>query len=239
VTTRPAISAWSFSRLEVFEKCPYQAKLSFADKIEQAMDPGREEALNRGTRIHKEAELFVKGEGPLTSGLARYQKHLEEAAEHYQKGLALVEDEMAFTTDWEGTSWFSDEAWLRVKIDRVDFQDSDRLVAKLVDYKTGKKDGNEVKHSQQGQLYTLAGFCRYPELQTLTYEFVYLDHNIPTTRKTYTRDQAMKFHAWFHERGMRMTTATEFPPKPSRITCKFCPYGPSRGNGFCEFGVEE
>jgi len=45
------------------------------------------------------------------------------------------------------------------------------------------------------------------------------------------------FKAGFNSRGVRMTSATEFPPNPNLYTCQWCPYGPWNG-GPCTAGVK-
>lgn len=102
-------------------------------------------------------------------------------------------------------------------------------------HNTGKKFGNEIKHAEQTQLYQLAAFLRYPELETIDVELWYTDQDDLTHMK-YTRSQGMRFFQNFNQRGIAMTSAEEFPPSPNVFACKWCPYGP-RGTGDCDKGV--
>ena len=59
------LKTWSYSRLGVFEQCKFRAKLQYVDKIPEPARPlpeGKTEHANdRGTRVHEEAEIFVRG----------------------------------------------------------------------------------------------------------------------------------------------------------------------------------
>jgi len=82
--------------------------------------------------------------------------------------------------------------WARIKLDALVHQDEQS--ARVIDYKTGKKWGNEISHSQQALLYAIGTFLRYPDL-----EFV-------------------------NSRAVKMTTETEFNPTPSKSSCRWCSY---------------
>jgi hypothetical protein len=112
------------------------------------------------------------------------------------------------------------------------------IVGVATDYKTGKKFGNEVTHNQQGQLYAIGSFMRYPTLEICDVEFIYLDHGIKSKKKTYTREKIMKFLPMWQKRADRLTSDEEFRPKPNKINCKWCPFGPQNGDSSCEWGVD-
>lgn len=228
----------SFSRLEIFEKCPFQVYLKYVEKRPEATDPKRQAALDRGKQTHEAAEHYVKGETEtLPKELSHLVTELDEAREAFRNGQVSVEENWGFRLDWTQTGWFDTDVWLRMALDRVDWLDAERTAARVVDYKTGRKDGNEVKHNQQGQLYMLGTFARFPALQAIEVRFDYLDHKQKTTKR-YTREQGMVFMPRMDARLKALSEATVFPAKPNRINCKWCPYGVNRGDGSCEFGVE-
>ncbi|MCA9367022.1 PD-(D/E)XK nuclease family protein [Candidatus Kaiserbacteria bacterium] len=223
------IKTWSYSSLTQFETCPHQTFLAKVEKLPQASSP----ALDRGNQIHKLAEDYVKGEGgdQLPDELKKFASEIEELKQLYAEGTVEVEGDWAFTTDWETTGYYADDTWNRMKLD-VLVRDS-LTSAKVVDYKTGKKFGNEFKHAQQGQLYAVGTFLRYPELQYLEVEFWYLDHG-EKLQKTYTREQAMMFLPMWTQRATKLTTCTDFIAKPSKSNCRWCSF---KNNG-CEWGIE-
>lgn len=232
------IKTWSYSRLAVFEQCKYRAKLAYIDRIpepQRELAPGQQEFPNeRGTRVHTAAEIFAQGKGQLIEELSTFSGEFRELKTSYKAGKVTLEQEWAFDNDWIPTSWMSDNAWLRVKLDAmVKLSDTEAVV---IDYKTGRKSGNEIKHGEQGQLYQLATFMKYEQLEKIFVEFWYLDQD-EIVKTTYTKEQGMQFYKKFNERGMQITETSDFPPNPNKFTCKWCPYGP-KGTGHCTVGIQ-
>jgi hypothetical protein len=104
-----------------------------------------------------------------------------------------------------------------------------------VDYKTGRKAGNEVDHAEQGQVYMLSEFMAEPLVDSIIVEFWYLDMD-DLTRMVYSRDQGLRYFKSVNNRAVKMTSDTELAPTPSRWACKWCPYRQDRG-GPCKVGV--
>lgn len=123
--------------------------------------------------------------------------------------------------------------WLRMKLDAMVMHDE--TTATVIDYKTGRKFGNEVKHAEQLQLYQLATFLRYPKLQTVYAELWYLDQDETTSQK-FTRTMGLRYRDKFTKRGGALTSCEDFPANPNKFTCKWCMYGPW-GSGDCPVGV--
>lgn len=128
-------------------------------------------------------------------------------------------------------------AWLRLKLDVMVMHDEKN--ATVIDFKTGRKFGNEVKHAEQLQLYQLVTFLRYPQLENVQAELWYLDQkpgeNI--TSQKYTRKQGLLFKSNFDRRGHKLTTCDEWPANPNKFSCRWCQYGPWNG-GQCQVGVK-
>ena len=219
------IKSWSFSRLQVFQECPYRARLTWVDKVpepERSLPVGKTEHANdRGSRIHEDAENFVRGKGTLTKELMKFRPEFERLKELFDTGVVCLEDEWAFDRDWQTIDWSDPRAWGRLKIDALIRLSAERAV--VVDYKTGRKDGNEIKHAKQTQLYALVCFLRDPQLEEIHTELWYLDQN-EITRTRYTRKQAMRYLKTFDNGAKKMTSATEFKPNPNMYTCRWCPY---------------
>ena len=229
------IPTWSFSRIQDFEQCKRRAKLKYLDKIpepERPLPPGKTEHANdRGTRIHDAGERFARGGIELIPELQKFKPEFERLKALYAAGKVSLEGEWAMDRSWEPVAWASSDAWLRLKLDALVFLSPTEAVA--IDYKTGKRFGNEVKHNEQLQLYQLVTFLRYPKLETIHVELWYLDVDELVT-VTYTRNQGLRFRRSFENRGNAMTTCTEFPPNPNIFSCKWCPY---KGTEHCDKGV--
>ena len=146
-------------------------------------------------------------------------------------GMVSLEGEWGMDEDWNPTDWRT--AWHRSKIDAL-VQPS-KVEAIVIDYKSGKRFGNEVKHAEQTQLYALNAVLRIPTLESVTTELWYLDVD-DLISVTFSREQILRFKAAWNRRGHKLTSCVDFPPNPSVYTCKWCQYGPWNG-GQCQVGV--
>lgn len=240
------IKQWSFSRLELYKSCAYHAKLKYVDKSPELdrPDQGKEPANTRGSRLHEAAEHYVNGSrSDLIFELGNFERELNKARELFQQGLAVTEQLWLFDYSWtplppEATY---DKIWLRVIADLTVWLSPTELL--LVDYKSGKRDGNEIKHGRQLQLYQLVAFMKYPQLDHVTAELWYLDKD-DLAHQEFTRAQGLRFLKRFNDAAVAMCEDTTFAPRPSTWTCRFCPYGPVETSnkwvnksGACPHGV--
>ena len=227
------IKSWSYSRLQDYQSCPHKAYLKYVERIP---DPRPSPAADRGTAIHQLAEDYVCGKlKKLPQELVKFKDMFTNLAKEYKRGNVSLEGEWGFNKDWEPCDYAT--AWGRIKADAVQKLSPTHYV--VIDYKTGKKFGNEIKHKEQLNLYALALAIREPEVQELTTQNWYLDQkegeNLTTTDAT--RKQAMtKYLKYFDKLAVKMTTATKFPTNPNKFSCQWCPYSP-RGTGDCKDGV--
>lgn len=102
-------------------------------------------------------------------------------------------------------------------------------------HNTGKRFGNEMKHAQQLQLYSLSTLIRRPEIQEVRAELWYLDQD-ELADMTMKRSQLGKYLKIWDAVGQKITSETEFKPKPNLLSCKYCCYRQDR-QGDCKFGV--
>lgn len=234
------IAHWSYTALTKFEKCPYELQLSKVDKIPQEQGEGAE----RGSAIHDHCEAYVRGQvealNPNLKGkrskIDMFHQRFDNLKADFNDGKVMLEEEWGIRKDWSPCTWQDAELWGRAKLDV--FVRESETSCRIIDHKTGRFFGNEVKHADQGMSYALVCYHRFPEIESFTVEFWYLDHN-HTTSRTYTRRQLGLFLKKYHERAMALTTATVLHAKPSRFNCMWCPYGDSKyGNGHCKFYVE-
>lgn len=230
----PRIATASFSRLDVFEKCPQRAKLAYIDKQPEP-DTYNRDAANRGDEIHKRAERYIRSEDDDLHELQKVKESLDHAREQYALGRVEVEQNWGFDADWQTTGWFDPNIWMRIKCDVV--IGSGEAKASVWDWKSGKKFGNEIKHTSQGQLYALGTFLRYPATEIVDVSFEYVDHG-KHLRKTYTRADVPRLMAAWTNRTLAMTNAQVFSAKPSKMNCMYCPFSDNRGgSGVCQWRV--
>jgi CRISPR/Cas system-associated exonuclease Cas4 (RecB family) len=228
------IKSWSISRLFVYEECPFRAKLAWIEKLPEP--PPKPDAPNvRGDRVHNHAEGYVSGKVPVQC--PEMSKHFgvqfDKLKVLYEAGHVELEEMWEYDEFWKPMKGSRDTPpWLRIKLDAWVGAGQTGVV---IDYKTGRKFGNEVKHTQQTHLYAIGAFFKFPELTDVVTELWYLDQN-DTLRVSYTRDQALRFLGSFEARVEKMMEDTIFRPRPNVHSCKYCPYSP-RGTGACPVGV--
>lgn len=243
------LKSWSFSRLALYESCPHRAKLQYIDKIEELpreLLPGQTEFANdRGSRIHEAAESYVRGKtDELVEELLHFKPELEflRQLRAEQPSRVVPEEMWCISEDWQRVAnddW--NNIWLRVIVDNLVWLTADEVV--VIDLKTGKRYGNELKHNQQMQLYALTVAMLYPQVETIHTELWYLDLN-ELAHKEYTSQQALRTLQNFTARANMLTTDVEFEVKPSKSSCMFCPFKQPehdnkwvKGTGHCEHSV--
>ena len=211
------INRWSHSRLSTYESCPKKAFYRYVKKHPEESHP----AAERGIKIHKLAEQYIKGELPeVPKELYLFYEGFEQLREEYEKGDVCVEEQWAFNLSWEKTDWDSEDTWGRYIVDAF-VQDGTK--GKVIDFKTGRyKDYNE-NYRNQCALYACCVFNRFSELETIQTELWYLDHH-KITRYSFTRKEAEEAQKDFHKRGLAMTTDELFATTPSEFSCRFCSF---------------
>lgn len=235
-STPKQIKSWSPTRLIEFEQCAYRAKLKIIDKVpepERPLPEGKTEHANdRGTRIHDECEQYVRGDKDDTPKEAhKFEAELKSLRKRYTEGKVELEGEWGFDKNWEPCDYKT--AWLRLKCDAIVHLTSTHLL--VVDYKTGRKFGNEIKHGEQLQMYALAAAIKFPNVETIDVELWYFDQKDGENYTHETKSAAKwKYHQkFFSNRGLKMTNETKFLPNPNALSCRWCPYK----DGICEYAV--
>jgi CRISPR/Cas system-associated exonuclease Cas4 (RecB family) len=235
-TVKP-ITSWSFSRLNDYRTCPLKFKLKHVDKLKE---PGND-AMDRGNLIHKLAEDFVKGKTPrLAPELKLMEVELKKLKALYKKkALAMaIEDNWAFTSDWEETEWNNwIHCWVRIKLDCAHHEDETTMV--VTDWKTGKyNETNNVEYSEQLELYALAALLLHPHIETVKPRLGYLDHGIwfptPGTKQevdlTFTQADIPRLKKLWAKRTKAMLSDTTYPPRPND-KCTWCHFGQTKKAG--------
>lgn len=217
------ITAWSYSRYADYRQCPLRFKLKYIDKLPEPGSP----AMQRGSDIHK------KGEGWLLSKRkpklpVEYQHFAEEM--HQLKGLnPMVEQQWGFTRDWEPTSWFGKNTWLRVICDvAVVYEDGE---ADVIDFKTGRKYDTNV---EQMQLFGSAIMFKFPEVHTVTARLWYLDQpRDNVVEDEYKRSSLPALRKDWEGKTRAMFKDKRFAPTPNE-KCGWCNFSKDKG-GPCPY----
>ena len=223
------LKAWSFSRLSCWENCPAQAKYKYIEKLPEVKGP----PLLRGSKIHKEAELYVLNGGRLPVSLKQFRGEFKKLREDG----ASAEEQWAFNCKWQACDWFGAEAWLRVIVDANYFKGAEASTLVLVDYKTGKKKNVEA-YQDQMELSALAGFHMY-EVDRVETELWFLDSG-DIVDENYKVRQIADMRKRFEKRAKRMLNDDRYPTTPN-FTCRFCSFNAALGKSavhVCKDGKE-
>lgn len=228
-------TAWSFSRLNNYRKCPFRAKLVYLDKVQEPESP----ALVGGHEAHTQAETYVnKPTKVLPDRLALFKADFTKLVKHAVK----TEDQWAFDRQWRAVDWFNRDCWVRVVIDawyivtkaasarrtkKDDPSSSSTMI--IIDYKTGKV--REESKEQLG-LYALAAFSKFPLIDEVEAQFWYLDQGEIVKLVFFRKDVPAMTEEWA-KKVVPMMNDTKFAPRPGDY-CRWCPHSKSKG-GRCKF----
>jgi len=230
----PRIEAWSYSRWNTYEQCPFKAKCLYIDKL-----PEPEAApLVRGKKVHEDIEAWLLGR--VKDAPPEIEK-LKEQYEALKKQKPLCELELAFDKDWKPVDWFSKGAWCRIKIDalvppRLGVRGKNPK-AYIVDHKTGSvdkrtgrlKELKAAEYQPQLELYALGAFLKYETAQEAVTELYFVDAG--ETRggeHVFFQHGRNDLIALWQQRVAPMLADEQFAVRPGDY-CKFCHF--RRGNG--------
>jgi hypothetical protein len=218
---------WSWSKLSLYRKCPLAARFKYLDRIPEPPRPTDDKGAERGLRIHKGMELYLLEGAPLPIEAAKF----EEQAGALRDMAPAVEKKMFFDSCWKPCD--EEDHWLIVIQDASVNQPGEFALS--VDFKTGKRFGNEAAHMGQKTIYSIANWLTDPACDSYTSEMWYIDQaDIWST--TFTAEQLAHWRAKFDDEVDRMLNDRIFRPRANTHSCRFCPYSP-RGNGHCPVGV--
>lgn len=205
------ITAWSYSRLGVYEKCPKQFEFKFIKKI-----PGEEKnwAADRGTLLHAKAEQVVNGN---IIGVPKELRNFAAPLKELKRLCAHTEMDLSVDKAWN-TSHTKDwnNVWCRGFADVVVDQEEE---VSVIDHKTGKIYDT---HEDQGKLYATLAFCHFPNAQVVDVEFWYFDQDDVGTWQ-YEITQLNSLKAYWNKRAGKMFRAKKFPASIGNH-CRWCDY---------------
>lgn len=231
------IKKFSMSALDKYTTCPQQLKFGRIDKVKTPQS----KAAKRGNDIHDICEEYVRGErdklqGDKQTRMDHFHIHFNKLRKLFEQRKVQTERDWFVRRDWSPCTKKDPNWWGQFKLDAF-VRESDTS-CRIIDYKTGRP--YPVKHGQQGLGYASAAFYKYPEIESFTVEFWYLDQAEMTVRN-FNRSMIEKLHVNINQRAVQMTTDKELKPTPNANSCRFCPYGSNTnkmgepyGIGYCE-----
>lgn len=222
-TYTPRIIPWSYTSLTSYETCPFQ----FASlRVHRTAKKETLEDAAAGIKNHADIENHYK------TGSAIQDKKIipivQKTLEGLDKSLLKFEYRFAVTEAKTDTEYRSPDAYCRAIADVVYVDDSP--VALIKDWKNGKKID---EYSKQLELTSLCLFARFPHVQRVDTEYVWMRHGVTTKDRVY---REFSEGAWkkFDDRVKRLKLALEldaWPKKPSGLCKAHCPVTLCEFNG--------
>lgn len=225
--------AWSHSRLDMYEKCPLQAKLTHLDRLAPEFS---NEAMERGNIIHMGMESYLTTplvDAPrfdLKSNMdgPRALSKFALCAAEVKASDPLVEQQWGYDEKWGMQPWFGKDTWFRLKSDAVVLDD---WLATVIDWKTGKPYGSGQDQMEQ----TAVGvFARYNEVYEVDTRLWYLDSGDEIKAVFSRKEHYMPLREKWTQRANVMLNDTQFVPRPGSH-CRRC-YFRRSNNGPCAHG---
>ena len=231
-------TSWSFTRYSDYRLCPLKAKLKHLDKVAEPPNA----AMQRGAAIHKIAENYIKGwSAKMPPELWLYKALFNRLRKELNFGSSAlkrmtVEKTWAFTRDWQPTTW-NDWTNCRLRV-KVDCAVVNGPLIEIWDWKTGKYRADEAAttYTEQLELYALAGFCIYPQTQTIKAKLIYLDAKAEFFM-IFDRIDFSRFQKIWEKRTQPMLNDQRFAPRPNQF-CNWCHYralNKEAGGGQCKY----
>lgn len=217
VNAKGRLFSWSDTALADFEGCPAR----YAAARFYCTTPFVEtEATIYGSRVHKAAEMFIQGRGPLDlEALAPVEPYCTAML---RSGCPIeAELEVALTRDMKPTRWFSKDAWLRAKLDVVLAKTKTHTV--LYDWKTA---GKIKEDEDQLRLCAAALSTTRPHIESIEGKYIWTKHKQVTGIKPLSRAEIPAVWEEFLHRVVRMEAAwasESFPARSSGLCNGWCP----------------
>jgi len=204
------MKSWSFSSLTEYEKCPHS--ISFPYDSNEIYVPN--EPAARGIKIHADCADYINGK----------KVTLLKGFDWPSIKGSISEQKFGLDINWQPVPY--SEACFKFIPDALILEDTSITI---IDFKTGKRDYNELKHASQMQFYATAMLSTYPDTTSIASELWYLD--IPFIKRTeYTVNKLGAIRIRQHNRALKMMNDEKLDPKPSKSNCRFCRHAEK-----CEF----
>jgi len=211
--------SWSISAMNEYERCPKAYGLSrFYCKIPY----GQSAAGKYGDDVHKAAEMYIATSKQTITNpahLAVVKKYADAMLDNPFFEIS-AEVALTFTKQFTPTSWFLNDAWLRIKIDVVRRKVEEH--AAIYDWKTGK----HISDNNDQLLLAIACFAHtHPAVEQFDAQYIWLKHGKVSDKVSVVKKDVPGIWAMFLPRVDKMQESWnrhEFPATPNREACLFC-----------------
>ena len=221
----PKPIAWSFSRLDTFEKCPKQLNEMSIIKM---VSFEQSEAMRQGEVVHKLLEDRISNGKPLPAGYEHLERMVGPILQAASDGQMFTELAMAWDKEFKPVGYKDwTNAWLRVSYDFAFIRGKQMCI---FDWKTGNPDFKEL----QLLLYAATAFLAFPEIEEVTSAYVWIKAGLVDS-KVYKRTELGAMWDTILPRVQKLQDANAlniWPATPNKY-CRWCAVAKA---GRCEEG---
>jgi hypothetical protein len=174
--------------------------------------------------VHRALDARVGKKTPLPYDLTTYERIA--AKFDTVKGDVLTERKITLNQNFEETSWFAKDAWLRVIFD-LSIVSPRKAV--ILDYKTGKRKMD----IDQLELFAVVAMKVHPEVKEVNTGYIWLKEG-KIDKQTFRVEEAPRIWGKFLSQVQRLENAhaaQAWPPTPSGLCRAWCPVLSCEFNG--------
>lgn len=231
--------AYSYSRLDMFDKCPKAFEFKFIQKMKEPISP----ALILGDKFHQVAAKYntaLKASGHETN-LELLKKigesiadipddlytELQDMVKTYGDYYALeaggkdisIEDELALNQNWNRVDWMDADVLFRMKVD-LRFISDGKVVIR--DFKTDRflPPKSYIEKSFQLDIYAFGAALLYPEATEFVVQLDYVRHQV-RREAVIAKDDIAGIKANILAKIDKIENTKEFKPRLSS-QCDWC-----------------
>jgi len=225
---------YSISKMGTFKTCSKMFKLKYIDKVKIESEP--QLALYRGSYAHEILEnkfdynipvelnhIFTQEEADKVIEMVKEFRETElgqKTEKLINRADSILEEDFAFDKKLKFVDFWDKSAWMRGSADAFNVNLKQSI---LIDYKTGQdKSETEDFGYEQGMLYAVYMFIKYPDIQSVKSVFVFIEHG---TKKEifYTRSEFNSYIKHFYDKTKKIEKTEIFKDEISAL-CSFCDY---------------
>lgn len=207
----------SYSAISEYENCPFKflnTQKQLLNKYPFKPTP----ATEKGNRMHKAFEDFIKYGKPLPDEFAHHQYFMSQLRN--AKGVKQCETRMALDWNQQQVDYFKGKnIWLRGQYDLM-IINGDSAV--MIDYKTGSAKYPKV---DQLQCMSMMAFHYLPNLHTIKASLIFVEEGYQACQEVYTRDKMQSYVEEWKGRAIPIMQALQtnvWEPRENPL-CRFCP----------------
>lgn len=156
---------WSYSSFSEFKLCP---KKYYHSRVAKDIPFEQTEAMRYGNYVHEAIEKYVMEGKELPENISQFKPVVDSLIDI--PGIKTAEEKVGFTLDMQPCGFWDRNVWYRGKIDYL--VRAPGGAGFMVDWKTGANP--RFADVSELDLFAVAAFVKYPEIQTINACLVFL-----------------------------------------------------------------